>query len=196
MIREWWERYFGSSAAPGPSTSLDDLVEEIAQTPLLDRRRALWAEIVRRFVHDVDRACRIAAVPECRERTGQILQEALRWIGSEPAKYFSRELVRVMRRHLGDEPVRQVLRSLYLRQFLGELPPRLVPYAEGLLNQEGHVEWVAEARCEGLEEVRKRCEEAWRLLPVNIEKEYDDEEISDRTDGIWSILLLREADVS
>ena len=194
MLIEWVKRHFGGRVAPGPSRWLDDLLDEIAGTRSLERRKALWAEVTRRFIHDVERACRIAGVENSQERASSILDEALRRIGCEPAKCFSRELVRIMKRHLGDSPVRKVLRSLYLRQFLAELPARLVPYAEGFLDQEGHIEWLADRQYEDVEEVRERCREAWGALPRAVEKEYDNEEVVERTDGVWTILKLKERD--
>lgn len=194
MLAEWLRGVFGGPTAPGPSSSLDGLLDELAKTQSLERRRLLWGEIVRKFIHDVDRACRIAG-DNSRETASRILDEALRGVGPEPAKYFSRELVRIMRRHVDEMAVRKVLRSIYLRQFLANLPPTLVAYAEGILDQEGHFEWLAERRGEDVGEVRRHCQAAFEQLPNAIEREYTDEEVAERTDGIWTMRHLKERSV-
>ena|SRR5437867_11936151 len=183
---------FGWKVPLGPSMPLDDLLTEIAKEGTLERRRVLWEEVTRRFVHDVERACQIAGCVDARGTAGEIMAEALRGVGADPVKDFSRELVRIMKRHLGQDPVARVLPSLYLRQFLHELPAHLLPYGEGLLDQAGHVEWLADRRNESLEVVDKLCKEAWAALPEAIGREYGDTEISERTDGIWTITKLKE----
>jgi hypothetical protein len=181
--------------AIGPDAYLDDLLEEIATTESLDRRRLLWREVERRFVHDVELACQIAQVRDPAGTEGTILAEAMRAIGSEPTRYFTRQIDEIMKRHLGKQAVQQVLPSLYLRQFLAELPAQLVPYAEGLLNSRGDFKLLADWRGENVEDVKKRCDQAFQLLPQAIEKEYRDEEIVDRTLGVWDILKLKEKGV-
>ena len=194
ILEKLRRRLFGELVPPEPDAFLDVVLEEIAETTSLAQRRALWAEVARRFNHDVERACQIARAAHPKQKAGEILDEALRSIGSEPPQYFSRELVRIMKKHLGEEPVGKVTRSVYLRQFLTELPTELVPYAAGLLDQQGHTEWLADRRSEKEEEVRKRCTEALERLPGAVEQEYNDEELAERTDGVWTIHQLRETD--
>lgn len=178
--------------AIGPDEYLDDLLEEVGTTASLDRRRLLWREVERRFVHDVELACQIAQVPDPVEMAGTILAQAMRGIGSDATSYFSRQLAGLMKSHLGEEAVQKVLPTLYLRQFLAELPAHLLPYAEGLLNARGNFDVLAAWRVENVEIVRKRCAEAFDLLPRVIEKEYRDAEIVERTLGVWDILKLKE----
>lgn len=185
-----WRLFRGG--AIGSCTSLDSLLEELADTDSLERRKALWQEVIRRFVQDVERACRVAGHTDPQEMRGIILDEALRGVEPGSAKYFSRQLVRIMKKHLGQNAVSKVLHGIYLRQFLHELPVDLVPYVEGLLDQDGHVEWLADRRNENFKEVQKRCAEGSRALPHAIEREYDDAEIIDRTDGVWTIAKLKE----
>ena len=180
-----WKLLFGSP-------SLDSLLEEIAETDSYERRKVLWQQVIRRFVHDVERACRVARCLEPREIACAIIDEALRGVGVDPAKDFSRQLVRIMKKHLGQNPVDKVIHNVYLRQFLHELPPKLVPYAEGFLDQAGHVEWLADRRNENVDEVRKRCEQVWAVLPRVIEQEYGNEAVVERTDGVWTVAKLRE----
>jgi hypothetical protein len=101
-----------------------------------------------------------------------------------------------MKRHLGEPAVLKVRRSLYLRQFLSELPPESLPYAEGLLNHEGRVERLAQALGQDVETVRQRSRAAWSRLAPAVEKEYDDEEVQDRTDGVWRIPEMKGSGAS
>jgi len=183
---------FGWQPVFGPSMPLDDLLTEIAKERSLERRRALWEEVIRRFLHDIDRACGVAGCVDPRGTGGEILAEALRGVGADPVKYFSRGLVQIMKRHLGQDPVAKVVGSLYLRQFLHELPVHLLPYAAGLLDQAGHVEWLADRRSESLKDVQERCARAWDALPKAIEREYGDDEVADRTHGVWTIAKLKQ----
>jgi hypothetical protein len=163
---------------------------------VLEHRKILWAEVLRRFSPDVERACRIARAADPAALAGTILAQALRSVGSEPVRSFSRDLVTIMKRHLGEPAVLKVRRSLYLRQFLSELPPESLPYAEGLLNHEGRVERLAQALGQDVETVRQRSRAAWSRLAPAVEKEYDDEEVQDRTDGVWRIPEMKGSGAS
>jgi hypothetical protein len=191
MLTEWWRRWKGAEG-PDPSTFLDTLLEELNEAHSLDRRRKLWEEVIRRFVHDVDRACRIAGAGDPRAVASKVLDEALRGVPAVAPEGFSVELDRIAMKHLGEPAVKRVRRSLYLRQFLSELQPSLIPYAEGLLNQDGRVEWLAEIRSETVQQVGERCREAFRELPDVVAQEYTGQEVSDRTKGVWTIALLKE----
>lgn len=185
---------FRKRSGIGPSTPLDDLVRELAESGSLERKKILWAEVVRRFVHDVETACEVAGIPDPEKKAGTILDQALREIGpGRETQYFSRELIRIMTAHLGSEPVLKVQRSVYLRQFLYLAPEDDIRYAEGLLNYRGNKEWLAKAVSESPDSVRAGCKRAFRGLAKNL-GEFTDEEIRDRTDSVWTLLKLKDQD--
>jgi hypothetical protein len=177
----------------GPSTPLDDLVSQIAEADDLVRKKLLCKEVIRRFAHDVDRVCRIAKVADPEAKSGAIFDEALRGIpsakGSEP--YFSKELIKVMSKHLGPGPVQEVWHSLYLRQFLHVLGAD-ARNAEDLLNYQGHAEWLSQRGAESPEQVAARWTRAMTRLREEIPREFGDEDIRKRTDGVWSAQKLKE----
>lgn len=177
----------------GPLTPLDDLVSQIAEADDLDRKRLLCKEVIRRFAHDVDRACRIAKVADPQAKSGAIFNEALRGIPSAKGSesYFSKELMKVMSRHLGSKPVHEVWHSLYLRQFLHVLGAD-ARYAEDLLNYQGRAEWCSLRGAESSEQVEARWTWAMTRLRKEIPREFDDEDIRKRTDGVWSAEKLIE----
>lgn len=187
MVFERLKRLFEPELA---STFLDDLLEEIGTTDDVGRRTVLWAEVTRRFVHDVERACRIAGT-DSRAKAAEILDRSLRTIGSEPAKYFSRDLVRIMKVELGTEAVGHVVSSLYLRQFVTELPRDRIRYLNAFLDNELEFAWTAEALNEAEEVMRPRVQDAWGTFVKAIRREYEDAEVAERTDGVWTYFTLR-----
>jgi hypothetical protein len=188
MVIEWISEWFDRGLA---STFLDDLLDEIASTDVLERRTILWAEVVRRFNQDVERACRVARVSHPREEAAKILDAALRWVGSEPAKYFSRELVRLMRGRLGTAATDRTIRMLYLRQLVTEVPHGLIRYANAFLDNEMEMNRTAETLNEDPALVERRVREFWKALREVVPKEFSDVDLSDRTDGVWTYLKLR-----
>jgi hypothetical protein len=191
MLLDWLKHLVGS---PPEFRHLDDLLDEVARAGTLADRQQLWKEVSRRFVQDVERACRIAGVDRPREKAGDILAEALRDVIAEEPRYFSRLLVRIMKRHLGTAAVEKVWRSLYLRQFISELPDDLVPYVHGMLDQELRGDLLARQLHETEQTVRTQFKKAWELLVRRIEAEYDADEVADRTENVWTIERLKERD--
>ena len=187
MVYEWVKRLFERELS---STLLDSLLEEIGSTNDLERRTVLWGEVTRRFIHDVDRACRIAGASNSRDTAAEILDRALRTIESEPAKYFSRDLVRIMKLELGASAVSPVVSSLYLRQFVTELPRERTRYLNAYLDNEFEFGWTADALNEAEDVVRTQVTEAWRRVAKAIQAEYEDADVADRTDGVWNYFKL------
>ncbi len=186
MVFERLKRWFEPEL---PSAFLDDLLEQIMTADDLPRRTALWAEVSRRFIHDVERACRIAGA-DSREKAAEILDRALRTIGSEPARYFSRDLVRIMKIELGTEAVDHVIGSLYLRQFVTEIPPVRSRYLNAFLDNELEFGWTAETLNEAEDVVRDAVKDAWSRLVRAIQREYGEAEVVERTDGVWDYFKL------
>lgn len=185
--------FFGGWSEIGPATLLDDLVSQIADVDNLARKRILCEELIRRFVHDVDRACRIAGVTDLEAKRGAIFDQALRGIASARGseKYFSRDLVKILTVHLGPEPVRKVWRSLYLRQFLYVLGAE-ASQVEDFLNYQGRAEWSVAREAGTPAQIEERWARAMKRMRTAIPAEFDDEEIRERTDGVWSALKLEE----
>ena len=53
-------------------------------------------------------------------------------------------------------------------------------------------EWLAEHLGQGTDEVKGRCNEAFSQLPSAIEHEFSADEVRERTDGVWTIRMLKE----
>lgn len=126
---------------------------------------------------------------------GRIFEEVLRGIsasaGSE--KHFSRQLVAVMGRRLPPEAVREVRTWLYLRQFFYLVRgDRERSYLQGLLDQDGRTDWLAQERNEPESTVRAGCAQALKELVAAIEDEFDNDEIIERTDGVWDLARLKD----
>jgi len=187
MVLERLKRFFEEDLS---STLLDDLLEEIGGTNRLERRTLLWAEVTRRFVQDVERACRIAGANSV-EKAAEIIDAALRGVGSEPAKYFSRDLVHIMKLELGTDAVSRVVNSLYLRQFVTELSRNRIRYLNAFLDNEMEIAWTAEALNESEDVVRTQIKYAWSQLVTAIQREYEDAEVIERTDGVSNYFKLK-----
>ena len=153
----------------------------------------LAEEVIRRFSQDVERACRFASATDSQGDAAEIIDAALRWLGPEPSKYFSRELVRVMKVKLGTDAAYRVTIALYLRQFVTEIRPRrLIPYVRAFLDNDMEWEWTAEALHEDEQVVRRRVKSAWDRLIKAIRSEFADADLSERTDGVWTYFKLEQ----
>jgi len=165
---------------------LDELLDDIADTTDREHREQLWAELCRRFIQDVERACRVVSGAGSQERAQQILDQAIRTIGSDAPAFFTRELVRIMRRELGTVAVELVIRSIYVRQFVTLLPLKLTRYLEAFLDNESQFDWTAERLNEPIETVKARVGEAWRALEKVVRRTYSAAEVAERTEGYWT----------